>query len=160
VSNILEGSVRKESNKVRITAQLINANDGFPIWSETYDRDLNDVFAVQEDIAHSVANSLKVKLLSGSPTAPSGESKKHKDDNAYLQGRYFFERRDKESLDKALSYYEQAIKLDPNYARAWAQIALLRANQADRGYLPSKEAYQKARAAAEKALALDPNLVD
>jgi len=160
VGIILEGSVRKEGQKVRITAQLINASDGFHIWSETYDRDLNDVFAVQEDIARSVANSLKVKLLGGNPAVPSGETKNLEAYNAYLQGRYFFERRDKESLDKALGYYEQAIKLDSSYALAWAQIAQLRANQADRGYLPSKEAYQKARAAAEKALALDSNLAD
>jgi serine/threonine protein kinase/Tfp pilus assembly protein PilF len=160
VSNILEGSVRKEGKKVRITAQLINASDGFHVWSETYDRDLNDVFAVQEDIARSVANSLKVELLGGNPAAPSAETKNSEAYNAYLQGRYFFERRDSESLEKALGYYEQAIKLDSSYALAWAQIAWLRANQADRGYLPSKEAYQKARVAAEKALALDSNLAD
>jgi len=160
VDNILEGSVRKEGQKVRITAQLINASDGFQLWSETYDRNLNDVFVVQEDIARSVANSLKVKLLGGNPAAPSAETKNSEAYNAYLQGRYFFERRDRESLEKALGYYEQAIKLDSSYALAWAQIAWLRANQADRGYLPSKEAYQKAQAAVEKALALDPNLAD
>jgi serine/threonine protein kinase/Flp pilus assembly protein TadD len=160
VSNILEGSVRKEGKKVRITAQLINASDGFHLWSETYDRDLNDVFAVQEDIARSVANSLKVKLLGANPAAPSAETKNSEAYNAYLQGRYFFERRDRESLEKALGYYEQATKLDSSYAIAWAQIAWLRANQADRGYLPSKEAYQMARVAAEKALALDSNLAE
>jgi len=160
VGNILEGSVRKEGKKVRITAELINASDGFHMWSETYDRDLNDVFAVQEDIARSVANSLKVTLLGGNPAAPSAETKNSEAYNAYLQGRYFFERRDSESLEKALGYYEQAIKLDSSYALAWAQIAWLRANQADRGYLPSKEAYQKARVAAEKALALDSNLAE
>jgi serine/threonine protein kinase/Flp pilus assembly protein TadD len=160
VSSILEGSVRKEGKKVRITAQLINASDGFHMWSEVYERDLKDVFAVQEDIARSVANSLKVTLLGGNLAGPSAASKNLEAYNAYLQGLYFFERRDKESLEKALGYYEQAISLDSNYALAWAQIALLRANQADRGYLPAKEGYEKARAAAEKALALDPNLAD
>jgi serine/threonine protein kinase/tetratricopeptide (TPR) repeat protein len=161
VGNILEGSVRKEGTRVRITAELINAKDGFHIWSETYDRDLNDVFAVQEDIARSVTSSLKVKLVGGTPTAAiTAETRNPEAYNAYLQGRYFFERRDQESLDKALGYFEQAIKLDSSFALAWAQVAWVRANQADRGYLPTKDGYEKARAAAEKALALDPNLAD
>src|SRR6516164_4287140 len=160
VSNILEGSVRKEGHKVRITAQLINANDGFHMWSETYDRDLSDVFEVQEDIARSVANSLKVKLFGAMPFASSAATNNLEAYNAYLQGRYFFERRDRESLERALSYYEQAITLDSSYALAWAQIAQVRANQADRGYLPIKEGYEKARTAAEKALALDSNLAE
>jgi TolB-like protein/Tfp pilus assembly protein PilF len=159
VSTILEGSVRKEGERVRITAQLINASDGFHMWSEIYERDLKDVFAVQEDIARSVANSLKVTLLEN-PGVPFAGSQNLEAYNAYLQGRYFFDRRDRESLEKALGYYEQAIKLDPSYALAWAQIARVRANQADRGYLPIKEGYEKARAAAEKALALDSNLAE
>jgi serine/threonine protein kinase/thioredoxin-like negative regulator of GroEL len=160
VNSILEGSVRKEGKKVRITAQLINASDGFHMWSETYDRDLDDVFAVQEDIARAVANTLRVKLLGATTVALSVGTYNPEAYNAYLQGRYFFERRDRKSLEKALGYYEQAITLDSRYALAWAQIALLRANQADRGYLPIKEGYEKARTAAEKALALDPNLAD
>jgi eukaryotic-like serine/threonine-protein kinase len=160
VGNILEGSVRKEGNRVRITAQLINASDGFQIWSETYDRDLNDIFAVQEDIARSVTSSLKVKLVSPTPGSPAAAGNDAKAYNAYLQGRYFFERRDKESLEKALGYFEQAIQLDPSYAPAWAEIARVRANQADRGYLPTQEGYERARMAAEKALALDANLAE
>jgi serine/threonine protein kinase/tetratricopeptide (TPR) repeat protein len=160
VNNILEGSVRKEGKKVRITAQLINASDGFHMWSETYDRDLDDVFAVQEDIARAVANTLRVKLFGATTVALSVGTNNPEAYNAYLQGRYFFERRDRKSLEKALGYYEQAITLDSRYALAWAQIALLTANQADRGYLPVKEGYEKARTAAEKALALDPNLAD
>jgi tetratricopeptide (TPR) repeat protein len=118
------------------------------------------VFAVQEDIARAVANTLRVKLLGATPVALSVGTYNPEAYNAYLLGRYFFERRDRKSLEKALGYYEQAITLDPRYALAWAQIALLRANQADRGYLPIKEGYEKARAAAERALALDPNLAD
>jgi len=161
VSNILEGSVRREGRRVRITAQVINASDGFQIWSETYDRDLNNVFAVQEDIARSVASALKVKLVSALPVAPAALASKNLEAyNAYLQGRYFFERRDRESLEKALGYFEQAIELDPSYALAWAQIAWVRANQADRGYVPINEGYEKAKMAAEKALALDSNLAE
>src|SRR5713101_3199515 len=96
VGNILEGSVRKEGNKVRITAQLIKAADGFHLWSETYDRELDDIFTVQEDIARSVAGSLKVTLL-GATAAPSVQGKNADAYNAYLQGRYFSARRSKEN---------------------------------------------------------------
>ncbi len=132
VGNILEGSVRKEGNKVRITAQLIKAADGFHLWSETYDRELDDIFTVQEDIARSVAASLKVKLLGGTTAMASVQAKNADAYNAYLQGRYY-ERLNKENLEKAIGYYEQAIKLDPRYAPAWASrrtrnaIALWRA---------------------------------
>jgi len=135
VGNILEGSVRKEGNKVRITAQLIKAADGFHLWSETYDRELDDIFTVQEDIARSVAASLKVKLLGGTTAMASVQAKNADAYNAYLQGRYY-ERLNKENLEKAIGYYEQAIKLDPGYAPAWASrrtrnaIALWRPHKA------------------------------
>jgi hypothetical protein len=112
---------------VRISAQLINASDGFHIWSETYERDLNDVFAVQEDIAGSVASSLKVKLVGGTPAAPASAATSNAEAyNAYLQGRYFFERRDRDSLEKSARYFEQAIQLAPAFALAWGQMARLR----------------------------------
>jgi serine/threonine protein kinase/tetratricopeptide (TPR) repeat protein len=160
VGTILEGSVRKEGNKVRITAQLIKASDGFHLWSETYDRELKDVFAVQEEIARSVAGSLKVTLLGGTTATPAGHSNNPDAYNAYLQGRYFYERRSKENLEKAGGYYEQAIKLDSGYAPAWVGLAETRTKQADQGYVPIEEGYRKARAAAEHALALDPNLAE
>jgi serine/threonine-protein kinase len=159
VITVLEGSVRKEGKRVRITAQLIKTGDGFHLWSETYDRELQDVFEVQDEIARSVAGSLKVKLL-GSIVTPSVQEKNTNAYNAYLQGRYFFERRGKENLEKAIAYFEEAIKLDPDYAEAWAGLALTRFTQADRVYLPLQEGYRKAREAAERALALDPNLAE
>jgi len=158
-SAILEGSVRKEGKKVRITAQLIKAADGFHLWSETYDRELNDIFAVQEDIARAVAGSLKVTLL-GATAAPSAQGKNADAYNAYLQGRYFFVRRSKENLEKAVGYYDQAIKLDSGYAPAWAGLAEVRSAQAGLGYLPVEEGYRKAREAVERGLALDPNLAE
>ncbi len=160
VATILEGSVRREGKRVRITAQLIKVADGFHLWSETYDRDMNDIFAVQEEIARAVAGSLKVALLGGKTATPSVQGTNADAYNAYLQGRYFLERRNKESLEKAVSYYEQAIKLDPAYAPAWAGLAAARSRQADAGYLPVEEGYRKAREAVERALALDANLAE
>jgi serine/threonine protein kinase/Tfp pilus assembly protein PilF len=161
VGTILEGSVRKEGKKVRITAQLIKAADGFHLWSETYDRELNDIFAVQDEIGRAVAGSLKLTLLGAATAAsPSAQSKNAEAYNAYLQGRYFYERRAKQDLQKAASYYEQATKLDSEYAPAWAGLAETRSKQADQGYMPEDEAYRKARAAAERALALDSNLAE
>ena len=160
VGNILEGSVRKQGQRVRITAQLIKAVDGFHLWSETYDREMSDIFAVQDEIARSVAGSLKVALLGGATGKPSDHGTNAEAYNAYLQGRYFFQRYSKENLEKAIGYYEQAIKLDPGYAPAWAGLAFARSNQAGAGYFPLEEGYRKAREAAERALALDPNLAE
>ncbi|HYN15983.1 MAG TPA: tetratricopeptide repeat protein, partial [Terriglobales bacterium] len=136
------------------------AGDGFHLWSETYDRQLNDILAVQEEIARSVAGSLKVALLGGKTAATSAQGTNVEAYNAYLQGRYFLERRSKENLEKAIGYYEQAIKLDSGYAPAWVGLANVRSRQADRGYLSVEEGYRKAREAAERALALDANLAE
>ena len=160
VATILEGSVRKEGSRVRITAQLIKVADGFHLWSETYDRELKDVFAVQDEIARSVAGSLKVALLGGKTATPSAPGTNADAYNAYLQGRYFYERRSKENLEKAIGYYEQAVKLDPGYAPAWVGLAETRSLEAGQGFLPVEEGFRKAREAAERALALDPNLAE
>ncbi len=156
VATILGGSVRREGNRVRISAQLVNAADGFHLWSEMYDRELKDIFVVQEEIARSVAESLRVKLLgkSFSPRATSVDAY-----NAYLQGKYFYAPEfDKPRLEKAVSYYEQAINLDPNYAPAWAALSIALSAEAD--YSPTHEEIGRAREAAERALVLDPNLAD
>ena len=160
VRSILEGSVRKDANRVRITVQLINVEDGFHLWSETYDRKVDDIFAVQEEIARSVAGSLKVALLGRNTATPSAQGKNADAYNAYLQGRYFYERSSKENFEKAIAYYERAIKLDPGYALAWAGLAEAHSRQADWAYVPVEQGYQKAREAAERALALDSNLAE
>ena len=113
VATVLEGSVRKEGQRVRITAQLIKVADGFHLWSETYDRELNDIFAVQEEIARAVAGSLKVALLGENTATPPARGTNPEAYNAYLQGRNFLERRSQGNMEKALGYFEQAIKLDP-----------------------------------------------
>ena len=121
VANILEGSVRKEGNKVRITAQLIQTSDGSHLWSDTYDRELTDVFAVQDDIARSVSDALKVTLLGEKPSFAKSQNAEAY--NAYLQGRYFLERRGKEDLQKAIGYFEQALQLDPDYASSLGRLS-------------------------------------
>ncbi len=158
VATILEGSVRREGNRVRITAQLIKVEDGFHLWSESYDREVTDVFAVQDEIARSVAGALKVTLLGDRPRSATTQNTEAY--NAYLQGRYFHERGSQADLEKSVSYYQQAVSLDPNYALAWAGLAEARHWQAGSGHVPVAEGYREARAAAQRALTLDPNLAD
>ena len=159
-STILEGSVRKQGNRVRVTAQLIKAADGFQLWSDTYDGELTDIFAVQDDIAKAVAAALQVTLLGSASAAQAAPHKNVEAHNAVLQGRYFRDRGGKENLEKAAGYFEQALKIDPNYAAAWAGLASVRRDQAGFGYVPLDEGYRQARAAADRALALDGNLAD
>ena len=158
VSTILEGSVRKSGNQVRISTQLVNVADGFQLWSETYDRELNDIFAVQDDIANSVSEALKVKLLG--QKAPIAKSANAEAYNAYLQGRYFTDRRSEEDLKKAIQFYEQALKSDPGYAPARVGLAVVEYRQAGWGYVQVNEGYREAREEVEKALKLDPNLAE
>ena len=126
VANVLEGSVRKEGNRVRITAELTKVDDGFQLWADTYDLEINDVFAAQDKIAAAVSRALQVKLLSPDGGGAPGHLAQYESRayQAYLQGQYFAARgQDNEDLKKALSYANQATELDPNYAPAWAQRA-------------------------------------
>jgi TolB-like protein len=159
VANILEGSVRKSGNKVRITAQLIKAADGSHVWSETYDRTLDDIFAVQDDIAGEVVKALKVTLLGTALTTNS----KPQDSEAYnlaLQGRFFLERRGQKDVERSVDYFRRSREHDPSYAPAWAGLSRAYAWQADEGFVPLGDGYRQSREAVEKALALDPELVD
>jgi serine/threonine protein kinase/tetratricopeptide (TPR) repeat protein len=158
VTTLLEGSVRKAGNRVRITAQLVNVADGFHLWSETYDRELTDIFAVQDDIAGSVSNAMKVTLLGKDKPPPAPRAGNVEAYNLYLQGKYFSTRRSKEALEKAIDYYEQALRLDPGYALAWVGLAEAHSLQAETTYVPVHEGYRKSRQEVEKALTLDPNL--
>ena len=125
VATLLEGTVRKQGNEVRIVASLIKASDGSQLWSQTYERQLKDVFAVQSDIATSVANALKANVFGGAIEAtdkpPSGNLAAY---DALLQGRWYAERRNRADYFKAVDYYQQAIKLDPDYALAYARLAI------------------------------------
>jgi TolB-like protein/Flp pilus assembly protein TadD len=161
VANVLEGSVSRDGNHVRITAELIKADDGFQLWSQTYDREINDIFAVEDEIALATTEALQLKLLGGNsqPLAPNPRSPNPDAYQAYLQAKYFSGRgQSKEELGKALAYTDTAIKLDEKYAPAWALRASVHNEMAEYGLIDSAEGYQKARADAERAIALDPAL--
>jgi TolB-like protein len=159
VSNVLEGSVRREGNHVRITAELIKADDGFQLWSQTYDRQINDIFAVQDEIAKATTEALQPKLLGGNgqPLASNLRSTNPEAYQAYLQANYFLGRgRSKEDLGKGLAYTDMAIKLDAKYASAWALRATVQNWMASFSLTEVTEGFRKARDDAEQAIALDP----
>ena len=163
VAHLLEGSVRKQGEHVRIAVDLITAADGRQLWAETYDRDLKDIFAVQSDIAGAVVQQLKVKLL-GPRTAEAGAADANPNIaayNAYLQGQHLLGNFTADDLRKAANYFEEATRLDPQYALAYAQLSRALRTLAG-AFLTSKEelddAYARARAAALTALKLSPQL--
>ncbi len=155
VTHILEGSVRKNGNTLRITAQLIKVDDGTHIWSETYDRTLDDIFKLQDEISAAVVDQLKLKLLK---TATQPAPMKAEAYNLYLEGRFFTNRSNKESFEKAIEKFKEALAMDPDAALVWAGLSTAYANQAGNGFIPVDDGYRQARQAAEKALQLNPNL--
>ncbi len=170
VRYLLEGSVRKSAERVRIAVALIKSNDGANVWSETYDREMKDIFAVQSEIAGAVAKQLKVALLGNDgqiaelTTAATPSNQNVEAYNALLQGNFYFERRTLEDTRKAIGYFEEAIRLDPGYALAYARLSLaaetLAVNYAPLAPGDTREASAKARIAAESAFRLDPNLAE
>src|SRR5438034_1352330 len=122
VSTLLDGTVRKQGDRVRIVAELVNAADGIQLWTRTFDRELKDIFAVQEEIAKAVAESLKVTLLGSQDRPAQRRAASHVEaNNAYLQGHFHFQRRNLEDYRKAVGYFDQAIRLDPDYALAYTE---------------------------------------
>jgi TolB-like protein/Tfp pilus assembly protein PilF len=161
VANLLEGSVRKEGDRVRIVAELINAADGRAVWSETYDRELKDVFAVQSEIAVAVTEQLKIKLLGApakSDAAPSNDNLAAY--NALQQGTFYFALSTEEGTRKATEFFGEAVRLDPRYALAYANLSFAWRQLAATwlGGAEANEAYAKARNAAQTVLSLAPNL--
>jgi TolB-like protein/DNA-binding winged helix-turn-helix (wHTH) protein/Flp pilus assembly protein TadD len=160
-ANVLEGSVRREGTHVRITAELIKTDDGFQLWSQTYDREIKDIFSVEDEIAQAVTEALQLKLLGGSgqPVASNPRSSNPEAYQAYMQGQYFSGRgQSREELGKALAYADMAIKLDEKFASAWALRSSVQNEMAEYGLIDPAEGYRKARADAERAIALDPAL--
>lgn len=160
VATILEGSVRKAGDQVRVTAQLIDVDGGFHIWSESYDRKLDNIFAIQDEIAASIANALRLTLqlesVAGTQSAPeSGEAY-----DLYLRGREFAREPSKDGLLRALRYYEQALAIDPSFTPAHGAIASAWIWLEDYGGVSSQEAFDKAEPSARRALELDPNRAD
>jgi tetratricopeptide (TPR) repeat protein len=161
VANVLEGSVRRDGNHIRVTAELIKTNDGFQLWSQTYDREIKDIFGVEDEIALAATEALRVKLLGGNgrPVASNPRSSNPEAYQAYMQAQYFSGRgQSKEELGKALTYSDGAIKLDEKFASAWALRSSVQNEMAEYGLIDPAEGYRKARADAERAIALDPAL--
>src|SRR5947199_1387877 len=156
VQNVLEGSLRREGNRIRVSAQLINARDGFHIWSDTFERELQGVFAVQDEITRAIVDALKVRLAAAPPPRAPKNTEAY---DLYLQGLYFSNKSDEESLRKSLSLFQQALDKDPNFARAWAGIAKAWYWLAD-AYVRPLKAYPKVKEAASRALALDERDAD
>lgn len=156
VRHVLEGSVRKSGDSIRITAQLIAAADNSHLWSETFDRKLGDLFAIQDEIAASVATALQVTLAGGKPHGRMPASVEAYE--SYLQGQFFFHRRAPGDLERSIRHYEDALAMDPGYARAWAALAgtysLLRHNDPEN----ARALLDKEGQAATKAVELDPGL--
>jgi TolB-like protein/DNA-binding winged helix-turn-helix (wHTH) protein/Flp pilus assembly protein TadD len=157
VANILEGSVRREGNRVRITAALTKVDDGFQLWSETYDREIDDLFAVQAEIARAVSVALQVRMLDPNHGADSSHFRRNPAAyEPYLQAQYFLARgEDKDDLEKALGYVDQAIQLDPDFAPSWALRSLVINTTAAIGLRDHEKSFLEARDNAEKAIVLD-----
>ena len=153
VSTVLEGSVRKAGGRVRISAQLINAADGYHLWSESHDQDMSDVFAVQEEIARAIVRQLRVKLGLGGETLVKRHTSDPEAYNLYLKGRYFWNRRSAESSRKAIGYFQEAIARDPDYALAYAGLA-------DSYLGRDRDEMARAKEAAAQAVALDEKLAE
>jgi len=153
VGTVLEGSVRRSGSKLRVVAQLVNAADGYHLWSDTYEREMKDVFAIQDEIAQSIARALKVRLSPGQRRTPHPQAYE-----AYLKGRYFWNKRTEEGMQKASEYFQQAIHIDPNYAAAYAGLA--DSYQNVNVAAAPLDRLVKAKAAATKALELDDTLAE
>jgi TolB-like protein/Tfp pilus assembly protein PilF len=164
VAHLLEGSVRRSGDVVRVSAELISAEDGSAQWSERYDRPYKDLFALQDEITRAVAGALRTKLLPGEHAAaqserpPSGSLDAY---NAFLRGQFYVSRNTEADIRKAIESYTQATELDPRYALAWSSLsrAWTFLSQLFLEGVPAQEAHAKARAAADRALSLSPELV-
>jgi TolB-like protein len=155
VASILQGSVRKAGNRVRISVQLVRGNDGAQLWTQTFDRNLDDIFQVQDEIAASVVDELKIKLLKAPTVTPV-------DPRVYalvLQAQALLDQQSKEGRAQALLVFKQALSIAPNEARAWAGLGRVYINQLIYSELPPAEAAKLAREALNKALSIDPRNV-
>jgi TolB-like protein/tetratricopeptide (TPR) repeat protein len=161
VSAVLEGTVRKAGNRLRITVQLSSASDGRTLWSERYDREMADVFAIQDEIAQTIVRTLRTTLLGdiGNPT-PVRYTENVKAYSLYLKGRFWWNRRTQADIAEGLRYFEQAIAEDPEYALAYSGLADSYALDLDYRGVPVVEGMERAKAMARKAIALDETLAE
>jgi TolB-like protein/Flp pilus assembly protein TadD len=155
VAHVLEGSVRKAGSQVRITAQLIKADDGFHMWSETYDRSLDNIFAIQDEISAAVVKALKLELLGEAPKAEVVNPEAYA---LWLKGRYIYAKWGKDNFEAAIEALQEALEIEPNFAQAWASLAVSYLTQTTSGYRERDEGVALAREAIDNALAIDPDL--
>ncbi|HJU21469.1 MAG TPA: TIR domain-containing protein [Casimicrobiaceae bacterium] len=173
VSALLEGSVRKAGNRLRIAVRLVKVSDGYQLWSETYDRTLDDIFAVQDDIAQSVVKELRATLLGESrhpataseasaavAAAVKGRSSHPEAHRHFLHARYFIDRNTREDTSRGIEYLKEALALESDFALAWAELGRAYANEANWGWAPAAEGYARARDAVLRAVALEPDLAE
>ena len=153
VAHVLEGSVRKNGDELRITVQLIHVADGYHLWSETYDRNMNDIFKVQDEIAAEVVRELKVKLLAAAPKVRTTDPRAYA---LFLQAKGVARQFTPEAFAKSDALYRQALEIDPRYVPAWTGLAANLRAEVGMGVMSGQEGYARAREAAEKALAIDP----
>jgi TolB-like protein/Tfp pilus assembly protein PilF len=158
VGAVLEGSVRRSGNRLRVTAQLSSAKDGYQLWSDSYDRDLADVFAVQEEIARAIVSALRVRLGGGPDSSLATQPTRNLEAyDLYLKGRFAWNQRTGAALKEAVRYLEQAVARDSSFARAWAALADAYILVVPYAGLSPTETWPKAKAAAQRALLLDSN---
>jgi serine/threonine protein kinase/Flp pilus assembly protein TadD len=161
VKNILEGSVRRSGNRLRVTAQLVKASDGYHLWSERFDREMTDIFAIQDEISLAIAERLRGELLHPEIAALAQRTTTNVDAfQLYLEGRYHWNRRTPAGLKKAIELFQEAIKVDPAYALAYAGLADAYNIFTGFGQCPDMELYDKAERAATKALEIAPGLAE
>ena len=171
VATVLEGSVRKAGSRVRITAQLVDATSDSHLWSETYDRELKDIFAVQDDIARSVVKEMRATLMGGQTSSPASAevtaevqaAVKGRSNNAeayrlHLQGLFFLNRDTAVDVGKAIDFFQGAVQLDPDYAQAWASLSFCYLHQGTNAWTPFAQGAERARQAARRALAVGPDV--
>ncbi len=154
VAHVLEGSVRKSGNQLRITAQLIDVITDTHLWSQTYDRELKNIFAIQDEIAAAVVDALKITLLGEAPKASETNPEAYA---LYLQGRHFHNRGTEESYKQAETLLKQALEIDSGFAPAWGELGALYNSQASASARPFDEGYELARDTLQKALDIDPD---
>lgn len=173
VASVLEGSIRTAGNRVRISVQLVKVADGYHLWSETYDRTMDDIFAVQDDIAQSVVGELRARLLGEEPgsnasgrvmsevaAAVRGRAGNPEAQRLMLLGRYFLDRTTREDTAKAIVYFREALDLDPGFALCWAELGRAYSIEAGRAWVPVGPGYDRSRDAAKRALSLEPDLAE
>ena len=155
VAHVLEGSVRKSGKQIRITAQLIKADDGYHLWSESYDRSLDNIFAIQDEISAAVVAALKVELLGEVPKAEVVNAEAY---TLFLKARYLYSKWGKENFENAIEAFRQALIIEPEYADAWASLSVAYLTQTTSGYRPRDEGLALARDAVDRALSYNPGL--